>query len=83
MEEIDENKEYLKYLEKNHNLLNNYRDKAGKHKIYFERMWFFSGLVLFHNLDFITFLPFFCLGIISVSYVNSSYLNIPKYEYQV
>ena len=81
MEETLENKDYLKYIEKNNNLLSNYRDKARKHKVYFERMWVFSGLVLFHNLEFTTFIPFFCLGIISVSYVHSSYLNIPNYEY--
>ena len=81
MEETPQNNDYLKKLEKNHNLLNSYRDKAKKHKVYFERMWFFSSLVLFHNLEFNTFLPFFCLGMISVAYVHSSYLNIPTYYF--
>jgi|TARA_B110000259_G_C14034389_1_gene408508 hypothetical protein len=69
---------YLFHLEnENKVLINNYRKKAKKHKLYFEKIWLFSLFIVFYNFDLPNFILVLILGMISVSYVNSSYLNIP------
>ena len=60
------------------NIIKKYRNKAKVHKKYFEYLWISSLLGLYNFYDFYHFLPFIVLGMISVSYVNSSYLNIPQ-----
>ena len=46
-------------------------------KLYFEKIWLFSLFIVFYNFDLPNFILVLILGMISVSYVNSSYLNIP------
>jgi|UniRef100_A0A6C0J1I1 hypothetical protein len=75
------NKKYIIFLEdkleENYTLVNNYRIKSFKHKTYFQNMWTISLIVLFNYLELSKFIPTLILGMISVSYVNSTYLNIP------
>jgi len=67
-----------KELEKNYTLVNNYRIKSFKHKTYFQNMWLISLILLFNYLELSKFIPTLILGMISISYVNSTYLNIPN-----
>jgi len=41
-------------------------------------MWLISLILLFNYLELSKFIPTLILGMISISYVNSTYLNIPN-----
>ena len=69
-----------KELEENYTLVNNYRIKSFKHKTYFQNIWIVSLIFLFNYLELSKFIPTLILGMISVSYVNSTYLNIPVFK---
>lgn len=53
-----------------------YKNKANKHKKYFNDVWFTALIIMINIYDFYYFLPVLALGIVSISYVQSSYLNL-------